>query len=698
MQPYRIPIWKTAPFSRLILPFITGIILQWYRQYNISIVLISVSCFSIAFFLFYLLPLKTRYRFQSLQGVLLFLIMLVFAMFITWQKDIRHHYDWFGHQYNDSRLIVKINEPIIEKVKSFKAEGCVESILEKNSLIRTSGKVFIYFSKDSSVGALQYGDKILIDKPLQRIKNSGNPGAFNYERYAAFQQAFHTVYLKQGDWILLPEKSINLLNRFIFSLRTHIVTVLQKYIYGNKDVLGIAEALLIGYKEDLDKDLVQAYSNAGVVHIIAISGLHLGLIYVMLTWIFNHLPLIKNQKLVKIVLILGCLWIFSLLTGASASVLRSAVMFTCIVIGKQFFRQANIYNSLAASAFILLCYDPYFLWDVGFQLSYFAVIGIVALQKPVTNILYFKSKMMNKVWGMLAITFAAQLITFPICIYYFHQFPNLFFITNFIAVPLSTIILFVEIFLIAFSWIPSIAVYAGKLTGGLVWLMNFIIKFCNSLPFSLLDNIYADVFTTWLLYCFILFACAWLLNRNKRYYSFAFASLVCFTCLQVYVKLKVKEQKKIIIYNVTQHPAIDFIYQDQYQLYGDSSMQADGLLKNFHLKPARIFLGANISKKDLTGLFHQNNEWQFYGKKIIMVDSTVHISPLEKKLKFDILILSKNPSLKIADLVTAVKPSIIVFDASNSLWKIAVWKKECLALALSCFSIPEQGAFIVDIK
>ena len=155
----------------------------------------------------------------------------------------------------------------------------------------------------------------------------------------------------------MQQKNINIARAFIFSAQKYIINQLQKYLPADKNILGIAEALLIGYKEDLDKDLVQAYSNTGVVHIIAISGLHLGLIYVMLVWIFNLLPVIKNSKLLKVLLILGSLWFFSLLTGASASVLRSAVMFTCIVIGKNFFTQSSIYNSLAASAFVLLCYD-----------------------------------------------------------------------------------------------------------------------------------------------------------------------------------------------------------------------------------------------------------------------------------------------------------------------------------------------------
>ncbi|MFT3909970.1 MAG: ComEC/Rec2 family competence protein [Ferruginibacter sp.] len=677
----------------------TGIILQWYLQFSFSIIIIAAGCFLSAFILFYFLPVELKFRLQALQGILLMFIISCFAMLLTWQKDIRHNKTWYGHEYNDSSsLIISINEPLAEKIKSYKTSGCVETIINNGENISTTGKLFIYFSKDTAAGLLHYGDKILIKGNLQHIKNSGNPGAFNYERYGAFQQVFYTVYLKKNDWALLKAKKIDPLHQLIFSLQSGIIHVLQKYIYGDKNVLGIAEALLIGYKEDLDKDLVQAYSNAGVVHIIAISGLHLGLIYIMLVWMFDRLPWIKRQKLLKLILILACLWLFSLLTGASASVLRSAVMFTCIMIGKNFFKQTSIYNSLAASAFILLCYDPYFLWDVGFQLSYLAIIGIIWLQKPISNLIYFKKSWVNKTWSMLAVTFAAQLLTFPICIYYFHQFPNLFFITNLIAVPLSTVILFAEIFLVAFSWLPFAGILAGKIAGWLVWLMNFIIQTCNNAPYSLMDNIHADIFTTWLLYFFVISICAWLIHKNRNYFRFAMMSLFVFTALQSYSKLTIYKQKKIIVYNVPQQQAIDFIYQDKFCFHGDSAMLTDGLLRNFHLKPARIAMQTNNYETKLPGLYHKKMEWQFFSKTMIIIDSTIHLTAGESRIKVDILLISKNPHIKIIDLAAALQPTIVVFDASNSLWKIAGWKKECERLALPCFSIPAEGAFMLDIE
>ena len=696
---YNIPLWKLSPFVRLLLPLIAGVIFQWYVQVPLIFPIISLLIASLVFFLFKILPVASRYKYHRAQGIILNCIIFLFAVFLTSQKDTRNDKNWFGNYYTDSStLILKINEPPIEKEKSFKAEAAVEFLLANGIPKSVNGKLLIYFSKNDSANIPRYGDKIMISGSLQRIKNSGNPGAFDYGRYMAFQQTFHQVFLRKEDYVLLKEHSENPLYAFIFFARDKVIKTLQQYVKGNKKVTGIAEALLIGYKEDLDKDVVQAYSNTGVVHIIAISGMHLGLIYVVLVWLFSRLPFIKRSAILKVLLILSCLWLFSLITGASASVLRSAVMFTCVVIGKNWFKQASIYNSLAASAFLLLCYDPYLLWDVGFQLSYYAVGGIVWLQKPFANLLYFNNKYIMQLWEMCALTLAAQVLTFPICIYYFHQLPATFLFTNLICVPLSTVILFAEIGLIILSPVPLLAGFAGKFIYVLTWLMNLIIDFFDKLPYSLADKIYATPFTTFLLYVVVISLSIGLIKKNKNYLKAALASLLFFISVWSYGKITLLQQKKIIIYNVSRHTAIDFVAGNRYFFYGDEAFNTDGALQNFNLKPARVSMQAEPASDTLKALTHSGRLWQFYNKKIMIIDSTVKFEPSNRKLNVDILLLSHRPKITIEDITAAVSPAVIVIDGSNSMWKIGEWKTECEKLHLRCHITSEQGAFIPDAK
>ncbi len=698
IRPPVIPVWKKAPFIRLLIPLVVGILLQWYFQISIEKIIASFISFGTAFLLFLVLPFAWRFKLSPVQGLIIQMLFVSLGAWLTWQKEIRHHSAWYGHVYRDSSyLVVRIGEPLAEKEKSFKAGGTVEAVIQNGQSIPATGKLLLYFSKDSLDINLNYGDRIILHKKLQPIKNSGNPGTFNYQQYAAFQGIHHHIFLKDTDWQLIAGSKKNRFYHFIYSARTYVLSVLRKTIHSGKEELGIAQALLIGYTNDLDKDLVQAYSNTGVVHIIAISGMHLGLIYVLLYWIFANIPLIRRSKFSQLVLILVCLWLFALLTGASPSVLRAAVMFTCIAIGKNMKKQVSIFTSLAVSAFILLCYNPYYLWAVGFQLSYLAIIGIVIFQKPMYNYLYVKNKWVDKIWQLLSVSTAAQLLTFPVCIYYFHQFPNLFLLSNLIAVPLSTLILYAAMVLISFSWVPFLGLYLGKIVGGLTWVMNACILWINDLPFAVWDHIPSTVLSTILLYATLLCCSAWLILKNKKCLQLGLVALLGFSMLVTCNKWLTYKQAKIIVYNIAQHQAIDFINGNRYQFIGDSILREDGILQNFHMKPGRIAQRLDRKTDSLDEVFRQSLFYQFKDKKILILDKPIRLDPVQNKINLDLLIISKKPKLTIAQLTKVFNVKQVVFDASNPDWKIEKWKQECIDSGIKFHAIPAAGAFIYNI-
>jgi competence protein ComEC len=373
-------------------------------------------------------------------------------------------------------------------------------------------------------------------------------------------------------------------------------------------------------------------------------------------------------------------------------------MFTFITIGKSFGKLSPIYNSLAASAFVMLCYNPYYLWDVGFQLSYFAVVGIVIFQKPLYHLIYIKNKWLDKVWELMAVSLAAQIFTFPVCIYYFHQFPHLFLITNMIAVPLSSLILFAEIALVAISWIPWISLYAGKITAWLVWCMNETIIYINHISFSVWDKLPATVLSTCILYAAVIFTGIWFMKKIKMMFIYALSTLLFFTMVLVYGKWDSYQQQKIIVYNVPQHQAIDFIQGNHYRFVGDSILLADAMLQNFHLKPGRIALQLNNKLETNENVFCHYPFYQFNNKKILLLDRSFDFDSLSGKINIDLVIISKNPRIKLSELVKIFNCKKIVFDSSNSLWKIDKWQKECEELLLPCYSIPVNGAFILDTE
>jgi competence protein ComEC len=695
MPKHTVYLWKQVPFVRLLVPFIAGIILQWYLRFSFLVVACVGLAAIILSLLYFFLPATKKFSFKGIQGVFIQALMFAVGCAITYDRDITHNELWVGKHYKDSSaILITLQEPLVEKTKSYKALASIDAIQVDGKWKYVKGNILAYFRKDSTPPMLKYGSQIVLTKPLQAITNSGNPGAFNYQRYSAFQDIHHQVFLKSSEYINTGKENINGLKQWLFNIRFAVINTLRKYIYDEKEE-AVAEALLIGYRDDLDKDLVQAYSNTGVVHIIAISGLHLGLIYGAMVWFFKLFKRRRWIYWVKPLVILLVLWTFSLVAGAAPSILRSAVMFTFIILGETITRKTSIYNTLAASTFVMLCYNPFFLWDVGFQLSYAAVLSIVAFMQPVYNWFYIRNKFLNGVWKLNAVTLSAQVLTVPIVLYHFHQFPNLFLVTNFVAVPLSSIILFGELLLLVTSFIPAVAGFFGAVNSWMLRWMNNFIERMNEIPFSVTEGIQVSVVETILLYITFIALAIWLLRKSRLSFIVGVAVFVAFVVVRSFDIRNRGNQKKLIVYNVPQHAAFDIINGNDYKFIGDTAVLTDNFLQNFHLKPSRtlhrIRPADNLSSMHISYPFISFNQ-----QKILVVDRPLKFVS-EMKIPVDVIILSRNPRIYISQLAAVFDCKRYVFDASNPLWKIKLWKKDCDSLHLPHHSIPEKGAFEMEL-
>jgi len=689
--------WKRAPFIRILVPLMAGIIIQLHLQVGLKILenILLISLFVIVSFFF--IPFIKKYEFSAIAGCFIVLLFISFGAWLSWQNDLRHNSKWFKINYsNPDFLIVTIQEPPVEKTKSFKTTASVDLILKNNKNVEATGKIILYFKKESLIQKLNYGSQIIIKKPLQEIKNSGNPGGFDYKRYSLFQSITHQVYLKENEFEILKTENKNFFSNIIYNTREKVLEILRTNIKGAKE-LGLAEALLIGYKDDLDKTLVQSYSNTGVVHVIAISGLHLGLIYWLLLLLFKPLQKRKSFRWLRPVLVIAGLWLFSLLAGAQPSVLRSAVMFTCIVLGESFSRKTSIYNTLAFSAFLLLCYNPYWLWDVGFQLSYSAVLSIVIFMRPVYNWFYIKNKLLDFIWKLNAVTIAAQILTLPISIYHFHQFPNYFLLTNFVAVPLSSLIVLGEILLCTVSFFPLLGIWTGKILYWLIWIMNSYVERVEKLPFSLWDGLQINIPQAVLLIISVAGFGFWLLEKTKPALKIAMIGLLGFIVLRSFSFIQANNQKKIIVYNVPQKQAIDIIDGRKYLFAGDTDLLADDFIRNFHIKPSRVL--HRIEPADTIASFYQKDKLiVFRNKNIFVIDSTINLNPSVKKTSLDLLIVSKKPKLYIKKLAETFDIKMVVFDGSVPAWKMIYWKKDCDSLHIPYYDVSEKGAFVMNLN
>ncbi len=689
-------IWKKAPFIRILFPLVIGIMLQWYAPLSRCTWFIILATGVLLIISFSYFPVFQKFRYRILGGTATLISFTALGALLVWFQDIRNSdHALAKQQAENATLIATLSETPVEKTKSFKAYAVVSGVVMNKTKFPANGQIIIYFRKDSLL-SIASGSRIVFKKPLQPIKNSGNPGGFDYERYALFQGITHQVFLESADWVVLPGTDKGWLSSLIEKIRYEVLCILRTYIKGEKE-LGLAEALLIGYKNDLDKTLVQSYSNTGVVHIIAISGLHLGLIYWLLVILLRPLQKRKQGRWLRPVIIITGLWLFSLLAGAQPSILRSAVMFSCIVLGECTKRKTSVFNTLSLSAFGLLCYNPFWLWDLGFQLSYSAVLSIVIFMRPVYDIFYIKNKLLDILWQMSAVTLAAQILTTPVSIYHFHQFPVLFLFTNFIAVPLSSIILLAEILLCAISFFPWLSLQLGTVISWLIRHMNNYIEKTEGISFSLWQALQINLWQVILLYLFIAGCSYWLLEKSKMGLATAMLALMTFFVLRGYSFWQSSVQQKLIVYNISKYQAIDIVDSRQLVFRGDPELKKDEFLQNFHLKPSRTRY--RTKPVDNTSRIREKDGFvRLGGKTILMVDSSTHYLPPRRPITIDVMVISKSPDLRLHHLTKTFEIRQVVFDGSVPSWRLRHWKKDCDSLLIPYYDVREKGAFVMNLN
>ncbi|MBL7897699.1 MAG: ComEC/Rec2 family competence protein, partial [Crocinitomicaceae bacterium] len=355
----------------------------------------------------------------------------------------------------------------------------------------------------------------------------------------------------------------------------------------SKENAAVAKALLLGDKEYISDDLMLSYSSSGTLHVLAVSGLHVGIIMLVLNFLLQPIRKFKNGKYIFLVLALSGIWFYTLLTGFTPSILRAAVMFSFVIIGKEMQRDTTIQQSLLVSAFILIILDPHIIFQIGFLLSYLAVAGIVYFHPLIYNKLYFRQKWADKIWQLSSVSIAAQISTLPISVYCFHQFPNYFLFANLIVIPVSFFILILGIFALLIHAIPYLGDFSFYLLDKLIEFMNGSISVFDKMPFAVTKNLIIKWYDVLILYTVILFSYLSFVNRSKQFLftTFFFLSLFCGSLWQnTAVKWK---QNSVTIYSADGEIAIDYFKQNTLISFTTKTAVPDEKKLNFHIYPNR---------------------------------------------------------------------------------------------------------------
>lgn len=699
------------PLVRLLIPFIIGIIFAIYLpassdlpQYLFLGVVVSYII------LFSIKKINTNYQFRWIFGVLIYGSFILAAYSLTSIKTNQSH---SSYQLNDSDnrfIIAEVIEPTEEKANSVKAVVEIIGLKTNEKWKTTNGKSIIYLQKDSLANHLKLGDIISFEPVLKDVPAPKNPHEFSFKRYLSYHLIHQQAYLRSNNWKIIHKNNDISIFAYASNIRKMLISKLEEMGVKDKQ-LNVASALILGYKNEIDAQLKSAYSSAGAMHVLAVSGLHVGVIFLILNQIFQFFNKLKYGNYIKGILIIILLWAYALLTGLSPSVMRAATMFSFIVAAKTTKSNANFFNTLAASALFLLIINPFLLMEVGFQLSYLAVIGIVVIQPWVYNLFYSKWWLLDKIWELTAVSIAAQIATFPLGLYYFHQFPNYFMLSNLVVIPLAILILYLGIITLIASPIPIIGSLLGKILNMIILGLNEAVIFIDKIPYSLTQNIKFNLLDNYLTYLAIILIILTIHYKNLKYFMVGVACFIIIFSFRLKDNIHQINQKYLTVYNIPGHSAINLIEGNDNVLFSDIKLLNNKSKLMFHVQNNWIQKGVESEKivtlnkltdrnqlstlyiTDNKNVFIKRNYLQFFNEKMAILPPDFQLKSITKPLPLDLLIITKNPNFSIQELLQTFKPKEIIIDASNSNYISEKLKSEAKALNIKCWSVLTDGAY-----
>ena len=635
-------IWHKVPIVRILFAFAAGIGTSMFYAINHWI---SLSYFVFFLIAFVVLPRILKAYQQRWFAGFAALLMFYFAGVLvhTYQNNLFHssHFSYIPHAKS---YLIRVDEEPIKKSQSYKMRAKVLQCTDSSNQIKTTtGNVLIYISKNELNSLPNYGDVLLLNaNDVRDVPLPKNPSEFDYKRYLAFNHIHHQAHLKQAQLAYTNINQANLVYKTVYSIQRYFRNVLHTYIKTPSEI-GVAQALLYGFDDEIDEETMSAYANTGTLHVLAVSGMHVGIIFLIISKLLWFMDKSKKLLFTKRLIIVVCLWVYSVLCGLSPSILRATVMFTFIITAQILERRSNIYNTLAASCFTLLIVDANMLANVGFQLSYMAVLGIVFIQPMIYKWHVASNWFVDQIWKITTVSVAAQIATSPIGILYFHQFPNCFLFSNLLIIPLTTVVLYCCIILLVVSKITVLATWLGVAIKYSILFTNKLVMLMEDTPYAYINGIQISIFQSILLYVLFLCLIFYFMYQYKNLLRVSLLALLYFVVLFGVDTYTQHHQKKLVVYCVNQSNAIHLVNGNTSKLLLEDNLRYDKQKFRFHLQQHIWQMG--LQQIDTLGI---SNQWQlisFNGKQILISgdehypESTQHIDVfiIRYKLKTEVL-------------------------------------------------------------
>ncbi|RZJ71616.1 ComEC/Rec2 family competence protein [Flavobacterium sp.] len=664
MQLFRFPVF------RLVICFAIGIASQRFLELKLSLLVWTLAILTFVWLTLWKFDFKTM---RSLVSLFLFINLGAFCLV---SQDETNRDSHFTHHIllgeKASGLQLEVREKL-KKGAKFQKYVCSVRQADANSV---TGKILLYVDSRKHEAEIPIGQLLELYAIAYPLKPVMNPGQFDYSAYLRNKGIYAQIYASDFRESGL-EKNIW---HFSDKIRKRIIANASNG-FGKKE-LAVFAALVLGQQQDIDQKIVEDYQFSGAVHILSVSGLHVGFLMLFLEFLFGFLPNSKRWNFTKLVLVVIALWGFALLAGLSPSVVRSVTMFSLVAIGMHLGRNSNIYNTLAVSALLILVFRPTFLFDVGFQLSYAALFFIVWLKPLFDKIAHFDNRIARYFWNILTVSFAAQIGTLPLTLYYFHQFPALFFITNLIALPVLGIVMILGMLTSIWACFGSVPYFLSWVTSESIYWMDFAIAKVADQEIFVLRNLWFTF--TMLVLSYILVVAIGLTDKKIKFGKLAVIGS-CVLALQLYFlfgQMKNQKAKEWLVFQANRNTIIANRFGREVEIFSTDA------------KSKSIQLSANPYAIDNRGdlrFSSWRNLHTFDKVKIQVIDS----SGFSANVQSDVLLLVGSPKINLERKLLELSPKVVIADGSNYKYAVKNWAATCRKRKIPFHATAEKGFFVL---
>lgn len=671
--------WETAPFFRILLPFAAGIWL--YDVHPMNVLPAAVALFLL------LAPAMLMNGGSAVLSVIRLILLNVFlflaGMAVAGYNDAGNTPDDISHFAPDTNpFLVRISEEPADRTHTTKIPVSIIAMADGRSYKPVSGHAILYLNREQGASSLHKGDTILVPGNWQPVSDPGNPLEFDYARHCRRNNIKYRQLCQPGDLLLYATgRSGN----GSLADRCHELCIKQLDTYlADIKTKGLIQAMLLGDEVNLDDELRQSYSDTGIVHIIAISGGNVTLFFLLISALLWWLK-DKKHLWLKYALALPLVWFYVLMAGSSPSAVRAAIMFSLLAFSVMLQRNNNSLNTLLATAFLLLCAQPMWLFSIGFQLSFAAVLSLILFYTPIHKLLSPGNFVMRQIWTVLAASLAAEILVAPLVIYYFHTFPAMFLIANAAAYLFMGMVLLLGIVIIATSPLAVVAKATGSVTIWLVSVFDRIVTILQGLNPPSFKYLLLTGTTLAIIYFIIAGAASFLIHKSKRSLFIALTACCVFMAVQIADTWACLHQEKLIVFNTPQTTHIELIRGDHYSVLSSDTLSRR---TRYATDPAHTHLRAWQQASD-----GKNELLTVHGKKILVLNTDIR-SPDRFPIDYVIVNSPKYPDASI--LKKIFSPACVVMGNSFPVKRQLQFSEDCKQAGLCAHIVCRDGAFTAE--